>query len=73
VLLLLLPQDAASRNAMAGQEGVSQELGAAQARMKLLEASLAEAHATVRGPQQAVVRWMVQDVIQVTCLSLWLC
>lgn len=45
----LPPQDAASRNALAGQEGVSQELAAAQARMKLLETNLAEAHDTVRG------------------------
>lgn len=43
-------QDAASRNAMAGQEEVSQSLASAQARIKMLEASLAEAHATVRHP-----------------------
>lgn len=41
-------QDAATRNAMAGQEEVSQSLASAQARIKVLEANLAEAHATVR-------------------------
>jgi hypothetical protein len=41
-------QDATSRGAIAGQEQVSQGLAAAQGRIKVLEANLAEAHATVR-------------------------
>jgi hypothetical protein len=46
-------QDAASRNAMAGQEEVSQGLTSAQARIKVLEANVADAHATV-WPARAV-------------------
>ncbi len=41
-------QDAAARNAMAGQQEVSAGLTSAQARIKVLEANLAEAHTTVR-------------------------